>query len=344
MKIITLLFVLVLTACADSEQAVIESDSIRPAKILTIKNQNDASRLEYTARVEALQTIDVSFEVGGPLAQLPVREGVTVEKDSLLAQLDATDFQLDVREAEVQLKLAAQDLNRKKKVLKENGIAKSLVEDAQSNYDLQRVRLRQAKERLADTKITAPFEAYVSRRYMDNHVNVRAGDPIVKLHDLTQLVIVISLPENLLATLSAEQVAKVWAEFAFAPGQEFPMTYRENRGEADALAQTYEVTFTMDNPEQWNILPGMTATARFNIKGSDTGAIVVPASAIVPLANGDLSVWTYDPTSQQVSQQEVKTGTPTQSGVNVLSGLKTGDQIVITGANQLQAGMKVRPL
>ncbi len=333
-----------LAGCSDREPPEPQQQNIRPAKIMTVSSSGTSERYEFTARIEASQAIDLSFEVGGPLATVNVKEGVTAPKGSLVAALDPKDFELALSEANVQLKLAAQDLTRKQRVLKQNGIAKSQVEDALSNYELQQVRVRQARERLADAKITAPFDAYVSRRYLDEGVNVKSGEPIVRLLNLNKLLIVMSIPQGLIATVSAEQLLASWAAFSFIPDRKFDITYHENRGEADALAQTYEVTFTMDNPEEWNILPGMTANAFLDIRQSAEDHILVPASAIVPMPDNSLSVWVFDEDSQRVTRRTVMTQTPVKAGVPVTQGLNDGEQIIIAGASQLQDGMQVRPL
>ncbi len=345
MRVLLICFAVLLASCAERTEVEVAPQNIRPAKIMTIEAEGSDVVHEFTARIEALQTVDLSFEVGGPLAQLPVREGETLEKSTLVAALEPTTFELAVKEAEVQLRLAAQDLNRKRKVLAENGIAKSLVEDARSHYELQRVRLNRARESLADARIYAPFDgAYVSQRYFDQHVNIRPGDPIVRLLDLTRLQVVINIPETLLATVSAEQVVESWVELPFAGDNRFPITYKENRGEAAAVAQTYEVSFLMDNPSEWNVLPGMTATASIHLRGLEEGQLFVPASAVIPAPDGSFSVWVYNPADNSVERRAVTTLTPRANGVPVSAGLSAGEQIVITGASQLQAGMKVRPL
>lgn len=339
-----LVILLCLAGCADREPPEPEQQHIRPARLMTVAARDEARRYEYTARIEARQSIDLSFEVGGPLKEVSVREGETVPAGTLVAALDAKQFELAVREASVQLKLAEQDLARKLRVLEQNGIAKSQVEDAQSNFELQQVRLSQARERLADTRISAPFEAYVSRRYLDEGVNVRAGDPIVRLHDLTELQVVMSVPESLVATVTAEQVLSASATFSFIPDQAFEITYFENRGEAESLAQTYEVSFLMENPAGWNILPGMTASAVVQLSERGSTNIAVPASALVPTAQNQLSVWVYQPESGLVERRLVTVDVPQVDGVPVVSGLQPGEQIVIAGASQLQDGMRVRPL
>jgi RND family efflux transporter MFP subunit len=339
-----LALIFMLFGCSDRTPPEPVSQNIRPAKLMTVTSQVDGLQYNFIARLEALQSIDLSFEVGGPLHEMPVREGESIETGSMIASLDPTEFQLAVQEAMVQLKLAVQDLTRKRKVLAENGIAKSAVEDAQSNYELQRVRLNKAKERLSDTRIYAPFVAYVSRRYFDTFVNVTSGTPIVKLHDLTKLQVIMNIPENLIATGSADEIHRSWVEFSFAPGRQFEMSYYENRGDAESLAQTYEVSFVMDNPEDLNLLPGMTASATIEMKKTDDASILLPSSSLVPTPENKLAVWIFDPVTKIVSRRVIESGAPTQSGVPVTAGLQPGEQVVVAGGSQLQEGMQVRPL
>lgn len=338
------ILLLLTAACGDRTPPEPEPQNIRPARVMTVALQGEDNLNEFPARIEALQTVDLSFEVGGPLARLPVKEGEAITEGTVIAALDPKTFELALQEAEVQLRLAAQDLNRKRKVLAENGIAKSIVEDALSNYELQRVRLAKARESLSDATIRAPFDAYVARRYFDQFVNIRPGESVVRLLDLTRLQVVFNVPERLAATGNPAEIQRAWVEFPFAPDESFEMTYYENRGEAAAVAQTYEVSFLMNNPAAWNILPGMTATARIRTRSDGNGQLLVPASALVPAADSSLTVWVYDDATQTVARRQVVTSAPQKSGVPVTSGLEPGEQIVVTGASQLQAGMKIRPL
>lgn len=331
--------------CAERSEPEPAEQSVRPARIFVVQDVRSTNSYEFVGQVEAAQSIDLSFEVSGPLAQLPVREGQTVRRGEVVAALDTKDFELAVREAQVQLDLAQHDLERKERVLAQRGIARSVVDDARSLFELQRVRLEQARESLTDSRLVAPFDAYVARRYVDKHVNMREGDHVLRLHDLHQLLVVASVPESLLATATTEQVVSTVAQFDFIPTESFDLTYHENRGEADTVAQTYEVSWSMARPERWNILPGMTATIRVELRDpGDPVASLVPPSALVGGADDSLFVWIYDAETQLIARRDVITGPPTAKGVPVLDGLSGGDLIVATGASQLQPGMRVRPL
>ncbi len=346
MRRFLILLVLVCAGCEPAAEIVVEEQAVRPARIFRVSSEGVTVENQFVARVEAAQTVDVSFEVSGPLAELPVREGQTIDKGTLVAALDPTDFQLAVREAEVQLKLARQDLQRKQKLLADRGISQSVVDDAQALHDLRSVRLAQAREALEDARIVAPFDAYVARRYTDNYANVQAGDKIARLNDLNEIHVVASVPESLAATGSADQLIGAHAVFPFRPDQRYPLTFRENLGEADAVAQTYEVTFAMPPPPNLQILPGMTATLELEMMAAEGEGrtMNIPTSALIADSDKRFIVWIYDPETQAVSKRTVEVGPAVGRGVAVVSGLANGELIVATGASQLQNGMKIRVL
>lgn len=319
--------------------------AVRPAKLFRISSHQSTVSHQFVGRLDAAQTLDVSFEVDGALAELPIREGQAVARGDLVAALNPTDFQLAVKEAEVQRRLAGQDMKRKDTLLRERGISQSLVDDARAGYELSQVRLSQARERLAKSRITSPFDAFVARRYVDNGTRVRNGDRIVRLSDLNELKVIVSLPEELVATVTPERVVSMTAGFDFLPDERFPLIYRENIGEANAVAQTYAVTFTMERPLDSNLLPGMTAEVRIELKVPETtDTIAIPPTALLSRPDGGFFVWIYDPETSLVNERQVTIAEPGVRGISISSGLADGELVVAAGASQLQEGMQVRML
>lgn len=333
-----------LVGCERAEPPAAEQ-AVRPAKLFRVTAHRATTVHTFVGRLDAAQTVDVSFEVPGEVLELPVREGQSVAKGGLIAALDPTNFQLAVQEAEVQLRLVTQDLERKDKLLKERGISQSLVDEARAQYELARVRLAQARKRLSDSRIAAPFDAVVARRYLDNRAKVAVGDKIARLVDLNELKVVASVPEDLFATVTAARIVSISAAFDFLPDVRFPLVYRESTGEANPVAQTYEVTFTMARPEIGNLLPGMTARVRVELSanGADDG-IVIPTTALLSEPAGGFFVWVFDPESARVIRRAVTVSTPRGDGVGISAGLDDGELIVAAGASQLQEGMQIRSL
>ncbi len=341
----TLTIVIALLTACDRVPPPPADQFVRPARILIVTTDTAVSRHEFVAQVEAAQSIDLSFEVPGILAELPVLEGQTVARGGSVAALDAATYDLAVREAEVQVQLARQDLERKLSMARQGSVAQSVAVDAQSVYDLQLVRLSQAQESLADSRVHAPFDAYVAQRFVDNFVHLAPGEPVARLNDLHRLLVVAHIPEHLAATVTPEDLISLEAEFPFAPGERFALELFENRGEADDVAQTYEVSFAMQNPENYLVLPGMTATVHVSFGQADrSDRILLPSDALVAARDGGFGVWLFDAATGAVEFKAVQTATPAAGGVPVTAGLADGDMVVVTGADQVQADMRIRPL
>lgn len=344
-RAIMLFVALIAGACQDRSPPQPEDQSVRPARVMVVNLAAQAQQVELVGRVEAARSIDLAFEVSGPLQQLPVREGQQVQRGTLLAALDTTDFELDVREAEVQLRLAERDLSRKLRVFKEHGIARSSVDDARSVRDLQQVRLDQARQKLADASLRAPFDALVAQRFVDNFVNVNAGEPVLRLHAADELYVVANIPERISATLTAEDVARIYCTFAFSGEEQFPLEFRENRGEADRVAQSIEASFALQRSERWNVMPGMTARVHILLKESRMPVVTLPVDAVVADAQKRLSVWVLNAQNQKVERRYIQAqGTSASGDIVVAEGLNDGDVVVTTGAAALQEGMRVRPM
>ncbi|MCB1685941.1 MAG: efflux RND transporter periplasmic adaptor subunit, partial [Pseudomonadales bacterium] len=319
----------VLLAGCERPEPPVADQAVRPAKLFQVSAKRETVVHQFVGRLDAAQTLDVSFEIDGALLLLPIREGEAIARGALVAALDPRDFELAVQEAQVQLRLATQDMQRKQTLLRERGIAQSVVDDAEAQFELAQVRLSQARERLAKSRITAPFDAYVARRYVDNRTRIRVGDKIARLSDLNELKVIASVSEQLIATVTPEAVVSLTARFDFLPERLFPLTFLERSGEANPVAQTYEVTFSMPRPGDVNLLPGMTAQVRVELQGERPGAgIVIPTTALQSAPDGSFFVWVFDSVSSQVSRRTVTVGHPGAEGVEISTGLTDGELIV----------------
>ena len=330
--------------CEDRLPPEIIDQSVRPARVMTVSLSKSEQKIELVGRIEAARSVDLAFEVSGPLRAVPVLEGQEVTKGDVLAALDASDFLLAVKEAQVELRLAQQDLDRKARVLAERGIARSTVDDARSIRDLQKVRLSKAQEKLEDATLVAPFDGRIARRFVDGFSNVNAAQPILRLHAGNEHYVVVSVPERLSATLTQEDISSVYCTFSFSGKEKFPLTYRENSGEADGVAQTVKVSFAMQPSEVWNFLPGMTARVVVELKQSGISSVVIPSSAVVADEKQRLYVWLVDPQDHSVSRRYVQISQSQPAGVVVIEGLAQDDVIVTTGAANLIEGIRVRPM
>lgn len=334
-----------LSGCNLSEAQSSTAESLASVKVETLGELAPAISRRFVGRVDAVSSVDLSFQVGGRLTELPVQQGRLLPKGSLLAALDARDYQLALEQAQVQQQQAQRDLNRKRSLLDNNSVPRAVVEEAEDQLRLAQLAVESAQRNLSYTRITAPSDVLITRRLADRFVNLQPGTPVVRVQDVTEFRVHISVPEDLVRLVSSPDLVK--AELLLPGGEEqrLPLEYREHATEPDQVVQTYQVTFGFERPETLNLLPGMTAivlvTASPQLRPADQ--LDVPVAALGSAANGGFFLWIFDPQTHQVHQRSVRVGALGGERVQVLSGVQAGEQVITAGTSRLREGMRVRP-
>lgn len=313
-----------------------------PVKMATISNAGDIQERQFAGRVRAVQTLDLSFQVGGKLNQFNMTEGEIVPKGTLIASLDSQDFKRRVREAEVNVELLEKTVARQRSLAERNVISRQQLDETETNFSLAKVALENAAQDLAYTRLQAPFDALITRRLVENYTNVQSGQGIVRLQDVSEVRIEVSVPEKLLATIDRDQVKSITASFEFLPGKEFPLEYREHQAEANSVTQTYIVELGMPRPADVQILPGMTARVNLKLNQAEAGRTYrVPLSAVQTDADGSSFVWRING-DQSVSKTSVLLGSTDGDSVEITRGIESAMNIVAAGGQHLYEGANVR--
>ena len=340
-----------ISGCGKKKEEVVKKEVVRPVKIITVSMAGaEEVKREFPGKVQADQQVDLAFQVAGPLITLPVKEGEHVKKGYVLARIKPRDFETEIDKAKAKTLEAEQQYLRYKDLYAKNQVSKADFDKYKSQYDISRAHQQEAEDALDDTFLRAPFAGVVARKYVDNFQDVQAKEPIVSLQDISQVEVLVNVPENMISRVEKEKGKKTvvaQATFVAAPGQQFPLTLKQYATEADPQTQTFLVTLLMDQPTTINVLPGMTATVigDKSTEKSDQGKITVPAIAVYSDYDGDSSVWVFKTDTQTVHQRKVKTGELSGAdSIKIIAGLEVGEQIAVTAVNSLQEGMKVRSL
>jgi RND family efflux transporter MFP subunit len=358
-------FMFFLAACGKETEEKAAKDVVRPIKMMTVTSSTDVIQLKFPGMVRAAKRADVAFQVGGTLRQLPLDEGQVVKEGQLIGQLDQRDFKNSLRNAQGQLEKAKAALasaqseyDRILRIQKQDPGAASesmvvlrrqALDQSRAEIDSVQAAVDTARDQLGYTTLRAPFGGVISRRYVDNYQEIRAKESIVSLDDVSSVEILVDVPELIVATFtgSSETQVQAVAEFAAAPGKRYPLTVKERAKRADPKTQTYQFVFQMPQPNDINVLPGMTATVTGStqVREASRDVFMVPAIAIVADVAGKPNVWIVDKETLKVQQRAVKTGDLTGTdSIEIMDGLKSGDTIAISGVSRLREGMQVSDL
>lgn len=284
-------------------------------------------------RVQPARTVDFAFQIPGQIVRLAVEPGDTVRAGDVIAELDRVDFELTVDRAQASFDLAKSELDRAAGLAERGIAADARLETARAQFAQADVALREAQRRLSQTQIVAPFDAIVARTFVEEYVNITSAAPIARLQDLSEMRVVISLPEELAAMArSAPDAFHIVANFPAVPGYTAQLALRSFATDANQTAQTYDLEFAITSDIDPRLLPGMTADVRISVAAEENRpqSVIVPVSAVDTTSRPEPSIWVYNESSGQVSRRTVQLGLPVDGEVVILDGLE-GNELVVSG-------------
>lgn len=299
-------------------------------------------RRTFFGKVVARETVDLAFQVGGQIIEFPVGEGSAVSRGSLVARMDLEPFELALAQAEANDAQAKRTVTRYEQ-LAGSSVAETNLEDARTALTLNDIAVRNAERALAQATLHAPFDAIVAARLVPKYSTVSAGTPVVRLHDMSELRVEIDVPETLFQRAGRDPDVTFLARFP-ASETPYPMALREYNAETADIGQTYSITLGRPMPEDVLALPGASVEVRATLR-TERQSIEVPSTAIVIDNDRQTHVMVFDPAGARegrVTRTPVEI-TPTDRGtVEIVAGLRDGQEIVASGASQLEDGAAVR--
>jgi RND family efflux transporter MFP subunit len=332
-----------------------------------------------TGTLAADQEVALGFKVNGRMADIHVDLGSSLERGQPIARLDATDFELRVRQADaalqqarVRLGLSAEESDQSvdiestaiaKEARAEMDAARSRLERAKQLFDkgllpkadfdttnsgykvaeakyedsLEEVRNRQAllaqrrseleiaRQQLADAVLYAPISGMIRQRNASIGQYVAAGTPIVSLVQMHPLRLRTAVPEREARTVRVGQPVRLTVEGS--PGTHDGRVARISPSFDEANRTLLVET---EVPNSSGILrPGAFARAEI-VVAAGYRALIVPAASVVTFAGIDRVFAVED---SKASEKRIKVGRRTEQGVEVLEGVRPGDQIILNPGN-----------
>lgn len=316
---------------------------VRPVKLITVAESSSLKTSRYPATINAGQTAFLSFPNAGLVEELNVREAQEVLQGDVIARLDQRTLLNDLSQAESSYKNAESEYQRAVTLFQENAIAKSVLDQRESQRSISKAQLDSANKALKDSVLTAPFDGVIASLSVEAGQNVGSGELIATVINTTELEVKINLPASVI--VDARNQSNTSAEVILDAAQDSPIPadFKEATLLADSASQSFTVTFLFVPPDELVVLPGMNATVQISgdVEVADMTTVSVPLAAIS--SDGDSHfVWVVDEGSMSVSKREVTVEQGIGESLVVSSGLAPGETIAGAGAVYLSEGMQVR--
>lgn len=344
-----LLVLTIFIGCGPAEENPVAETKPRAVQVETITSRDLPIMVNSVGRLAPNRSVVVSAQVSGILKQYDADVGSRVDSGSSLAMLDATDYALALREAEANLdaarvrqSAAKNTFQRVGRLLPEKAITPELFDKAEAEYKSAKAQVAQltsmvalARRRLEKTSVLAPFDGYVTQRFVELGQNVSVGDPIMQVADMATMRVKIYISELDYVHLDKQDPVTITVE-AFSQS---PIAGHVDKIgiKADARTNTFEVEILVDNPD-FRLKAGLTARVAIQTDVI-ANAVMIPQNSVM-FRERSKEVFVVDENDLAVARN-VTLGRVDGSEVRILDGVNSGDKLVVAGGQYLKPGDKV---
>jgi membrane fusion protein (multidrug efflux system) len=307
-----------------------------PVEAAAARTDTVVEAIDAAGQIEAVQAVELRPSVEGRIVEILFREGQEVEQGAPLFQIDDAELKAQVARAEAERDLARQALERTRQLIAQNASSAADLERAEATsrsadaqYDLLRIRLER-------TLVRAPFAGVAGRRLVSLGDYVTTSTRLVALQTVTPQRAAFRVPERYAARLRRGQVVEF--RVAARPDRTFTGEVEFVDPVVELPARTILVKALVPN-RQGLLQAGMFIEARLATE-TRPNAVVIPEDAVLPLQNANV-VWVA--ADGKADRREVTLGVRAPGFVEVLSGVRAGELVVVGGAQRLVPGAPVAP-
>ncbi|MDO6687818.1 MULTISPECIES: efflux RND transporter periplasmic adaptor subunit [unclassified Agarivorans] len=327
---------LLLLSCKKDPVESVESYP-RPVKVEQIEIGDGKRIRTLPGETFASDTALLSFQVSGRLDEILVRPGEMVKAGQPLANIDPAMYNQELEVAKANYELAKVLFDRANQLVERGVISRSDFDKSKSQYAISKAALDKAKVNLSYTKLVAPYDGVIARKYAEQFEYVYEKQQVLSLQTESTIDVNFQLPERLISIFQeARRNGQLAPELAvqFQGRQDwYVASLKELSTVADPSTGSYTIVLTLPIPNELNIFPGMTTLVQIESSTQLIGKdLVAPAGSLVEDA-GQSFVFTWNPETKIVTKTRV-----TIDKGNISTGLNDGDWLVVAGAQELVDG------
>lgn len=331
---------LFLTACSSDEGAKQAKGANSPAsKIIRITGYiaiPDSTTGTYTADGElvAKEQVNLQSETSGRLVKLYAKDGQKVLKGALLAKIDDSELQANLKSARATLELSQKKAARTKTLYEKDGATAEELESAESAVESATAAKELIEAQLKKTEIRAPFSGTLGVVEVSEGAHMVSGTSIATLTNTSELNVEFELPQRYSQNVKVgDKVVLVDTERSV----QAEATVRFMDATMSKTSRTRKVRAVVPNKDG-KYLPGTYVRVKLNFGKGDEVGMPVPTEAVTLDADG---AYVFVVKGGAAKKVYIRTGLRTPVTVDVVKGLSAGDTVVSSGLMRVRDGALV---
>ncbi|WP_334133491.1 efflux RND transporter periplasmic adaptor subunit [Tepidimonas sp.] len=301
---------------------------VRPVQVGPLADEAQA-----VGTLRARQSVVLRPEVAGRVVAIGFADGAAVRRGQLLFQLDDALPRAELAQAEAQLAVQQANLRRTEELVAQGFVAQRTLDENRAALAVAQAQVELARARWQRTRLVAPFDGLAGIRSVDVGEYVKDGAELVRLEDVSQLLLDFRLPERLQPRVRPGQTVRVRVDAW--PQREFTARVQAIDPVIEPNGRALAVRAALQQPDA-ALKPGMFARVTLELARFEQ-ALRVPEEAIVPQGQ-QFWVWRLDGSAEapQAQRVAVQLGLRQDGWVQVTQGLQAGDRVVVAGHQRLQ--------
>ncbi|MCT4351309.1 efflux RND transporter periplasmic adaptor subunit [Vibrio sp. NC2] len=315
-----------------------QDSNLIPVTIEKAHKQAFTSSINEVGKIRATDSAALTFSASDKILNIHFKDGDSVKKGELIAQLDNTKAKADLDKARSSLALAKSKLKRVQELLKKqpDSMSQQDVEELGEQANLAAADYRQKEALMNDYLLVAPFDGQLTNFTHSVGSKIDGATALVSLIKLDPVEVQYSIGQSDLGNAKLGQNVSIQVD-AFVD-EAFSGVVDYIAPAVDESSGRVEVHAHVTNPDH-RLVPGMFAKVS-QMTSEDTTQMVVSQNS-VQAKNAQRFVWIVN--GEKIEQRIVELGVNTNDGyVVVESGLKLGDQVVVTGQQNLKKASLVK--
>ncbi|MBK7381176.1 MAG: efflux RND transporter periplasmic adaptor subunit [Ignavibacteriales bacterium] len=323
-----ILLAVLIIGCSKDEQVEKPKPKAPLVKVEEVKLASIVSSVNLTGTVEAKVMTTVLAPTDGYIEKLNVSENVFVRKDKQLAIIGTQERTSLVSQSKSKVEILKSQLEQ--------------VSDANPEYAQLNLQLEQAKKELEYAEklflgvpVISPLNGTVTQKFIESGSAVSAKQNLFTIVDFNSLIIKTSVSEDLFSKIKLGDKLKM--KFNAFPEKEFTARVTLKYQQIDPVTRNFPVELKLINGTK-EITPGMMAELELITESKDK-AITVPNDVFIVNQKDEKIVYIVNDTTAH--QRVVTTGISNEKFTEIISGLNSGDKIVVMGQELLKDGIKV---
>lgn len=304
-----------------------------PVSVTKVVKQELNQRLSFVGLIDANNDVAVVSELQGKATAIMADEGSYITAGSPIVKLEDQIPEANFLAAQTNYEKAQKDWERSNSLYQEQLISATQLESSRQTYKLAEAAYVSAQRQYHNSTITSPISGIITTLPINVGTMVTQGMTVANVVDISKLKVKINVDEQNVFKLKVGDIAEV--ETDVYPGVKFLGKIENISAKGDA-AHTYPVKVMISNNKQHPLKSGMFSNISINL-GTQI-AVAIPRDALVGSPN---KPQVFIVKSGKAKLQDIRIGSEIGTQVTVVQGLNEGDNVVISGQDNLKENVQV---